>query len=268
MWYAKKYEPLQAGSIDGTDTVPHDHGILRAQNACYVPPSNEEGLTSDPFKTLFVGRLNPITTEKTLKNTFEKFGSIKHIRLVRNLVTGDSRGYAFIEFTHEKSCQEAYKNSYKMIIDDRQILTDYERSRTMEGWVPRRLGGGFGGRKESGQLRFGARDRPFKRPLHVAGNQSMPEILPEHRFDDCWRRNSTTEIRHQHFETKNNRPAFQYPKDSQHSRSNGPRISRYHQPSSRSHQTHHRDRSHQTHYRDRSHQTHHRDRSHQTYHRD
>lgn len=52
-----------------------------------------------------------------------------------------------------------------MTIDDRQILTDYERGRVMEGWVPRRLGGGFGGRKESGQLRFGARDRPFKRPL-------------------------------------------------------------------------------------------------------
>jgi len=27
------------------------------------------------------------------------------------------------------------------------------------------LGGGFGGRKESGQLRFGGKDRPFKRPI-------------------------------------------------------------------------------------------------------
>ena len=27
------------------------------------------------------------------------------------------------------------------------------------------VGGGFGGRKESGQLRFGGIDRPFKRPL-------------------------------------------------------------------------------------------------------
>jgi len=29
------------------------------------------------------------------------------------------------------------------------------------------LGGGFGGKKESGQLRFGGRDRPFKKPLPV-----------------------------------------------------------------------------------------------------
>lgn len=27
------------------------------------------------------------------------------------------------------------------------------------------LGGGFGGKKESGQLRFGGRNRPFKKPI-------------------------------------------------------------------------------------------------------
>lgn len=31
-------------------------------------------------------------------------------------------------------------------------------------------GGGFGGKKESGQLRFGGKDRPFKRPI-------VPNIL-------------------------------------------------------------------------------------------
>lgn len=35
----------------------------------------------------------------------------------------------------------------------------------LKGWKPRRLGGGFGGKKESGQLRFGGRDRPFKKPI-------------------------------------------------------------------------------------------------------
>ena len=29
------------------------------------------------------------------------------------------------------------------------------------GWVPRRLGGGIGGNKNSGQLRFGGITRPF-----------------------------------------------------------------------------------------------------------
>lgn len=52
-----------------------------------------------------------------------------------------------------------------------------EYERILPGWKPRRygncfckvliifLGGGFGGRKESGQLRFGGVARPFKKPI-------------------------------------------------------------------------------------------------------
>ncbi|KAM3182026.1 hypothetical protein ACTXT7_013222 [Hymenolepis weldensis] len=38
-------------------------------------------------------------------------------------------------------------------------------SRTLPGWKPRRLGGGLGGFKESGQLRFGGIARPFRQIL-------------------------------------------------------------------------------------------------------
>ncbi|CAI5727804.1 unnamed protein product [Peronospora destructor] len=34
-WFAEEYEPIQIGSIDGTDTTPHDKGLVRALNACY-----------------------------------------------------------------------------------------------------------------------------------------------------------------------------------------------------------------------------------------
>lgn len=27
---ARSYDPLKAGSIDGTDTTPHDHAVVRA----------------------------------------------------------------------------------------------------------------------------------------------------------------------------------------------------------------------------------------------
>lgn len=49
-------------------------------------------------------------------------------------------------------------------IDDCEIIVDYEHERRLDGWKPRRLGGGFGGKKESGQLRFGCRARPFRKP--------------------------------------------------------------------------------------------------------
>jgi U11/U12 small nuclear ribonucleoprotein SNRNP35 len=52
-----------------------------------------------------------------------------------------------------------------MVIDEARIIVEKELERTLDGWKPRRLGGGFGGKKESGQLRFGGRERPFKRPM-------------------------------------------------------------------------------------------------------
>ncbi|KAJ1410780.1 hypothetical protein SESBI_21588 [Sesbania bispinosa] len=35
----------------------------------------------------------------------------------------------------------------------------------MPGWIPRRLGGGLSGKKESGQLQFGGREKSFRAPL-------------------------------------------------------------------------------------------------------
>lgn len=49
------------------------------------------------------------------------------------------------------------------VIDDCKILVDFEHQRVLSNWHPRRLGGGFGGKQESGQLRFGCVDRPFRR---------------------------------------------------------------------------------------------------------
>lgn len=80
------------------------------------------------------------------------------------LVTGLSRGYGFITYESRYSARKAYDELNQSVLDSHVIFVDYERNRTMKGWVPRRLGGGFGGRKQSGQLRFGARDRPFRTP--------------------------------------------------------------------------------------------------------
>jgi U11/U12 small nuclear ribonucleoprotein 35 kDa protein len=159
------YDPLMAGSIDGTDEKPHDHGIVRALNNSNYKPKNLDKQSTNPDKSLFVGRVNYKTSEDKLKQTFEKFGTIRNIRLVRDIVTGLSKGYAFIEFKHRSDCKKAYHESFKnkLIIDNREILVDYEHDRNLPGWIPRRLGGGLGGFKESGQLRFGGRYKPFGR---------------------------------------------------------------------------------------------------------
>ncbi|KAG7400974.1 small nuclear ribonucleoprotein 35kDa (U11 U12) [Phytophthora boehmeriae] len=163
-WFAEEYDPVQIGSIDGTDTTPHDKGLVRAQKARFDPKTDPQ-IQGDPFATLFVGRLHFDTTEDTLRSFFGAYGPIRRLRLVRDKATQKSKGYAFVEFADERDFERAYRQTHRRVIDGATILVDFERSRVMKGWKPRRLGGGLGGRKESGQLRFGGRDRPFRAPM-------------------------------------------------------------------------------------------------------
>ncbi|KAG5896440.1 hypothetical protein JTB14_022519 [Gonioctena quinquepunctata] len=144
--FAKVYNPIKIGSIDGTDVEPHDRAIERAINS---------------------NRLSYKTTKDTIKEVFSKYGKLRRFRLVRDIVTGMPKGYAFIEYESEQSAEDAYREANKLNIDGSIVFVDFECERLLKGWKPRRLGGGFGGKKESGQLRFGGRDRPFRKPVSL-----------------------------------------------------------------------------------------------------
>lgn len=47
-------------SRTGTDTEPHDHAVVRALQSHYAP---NKAVRGEPARTLFVGRLNPRTTQ-------------------------------------------------------------------------------------------------------------------------------------------------------------------------------------------------------------
>ncbi|KAG1327582.1 hypothetical protein COCNU_01G015160 [Cocos nucifera] len=218
VFYADTYHPIQAGSIDGTDTLPHDraiYGALLCSNAGLYDPFGDPKVIGDPYGTVFVGRLSRQTDEETLRKVMSKYGRVKNLRLVRDIVTGASRGYAFVEYETEREMRRAYeaavaksrssvnigmrvlslscKDAHHSIIDDSEVIVDYYRQQLMPGWIPRRLGGGLGGRKESGQLRFGGRERPFRAPLRPIpyddlkrlGIPPPPEGRYMSRFEDC-----------------------------------------------------------------------------------
>ncbi|CAL1573489.1 unnamed protein product [Knipowitschia caucasica] len=160
----REYDPLKAGSIDATDEEPHDRAIFRAMVARYKP---NKGVVGDPLLTIFVARLNLATTEDKLREVFSQFGDIQRLRLVRDVVTGVSKGYAFIEYKEERAVRRAWRDGDKLVVDQHEVFVDMEQERVLKGWVPRRLGGGLGGKKWSGQLRFGGRDKPFQKPISI-----------------------------------------------------------------------------------------------------
>ncbi|XP_060808217.1 U1 small nuclear ribonucleoprotein 70 kDa isoform X2 [Amyelois transitella] len=122
---------------------------LEQEIALWDPAANPRS-TLDPFKTLFVARINYDTSESKLRREFEGYGPIKKIHMVHNTENDKPRGYAFIEYEHERDMHSAYKHADGKKIDGKRVLVDVERARTVKGWLPRRLGGGLGGTRRGG----------------------------------------------------------------------------------------------------------------------
>ncbi|KAG8260119.1 U1 small nuclear ribonucleoprotein 70 kDa [Homalodisca vitripennis] len=74
-------------------------------------PHNIPTSTLDPFKTLFVARINYDTSESKLRREFEMYGPIKKIVMIHNTVNGKPRGYAFVEYEHERDMHCEYTGS-------------------------------------------------------------------------------------------------------------------------------------------------------------
>jgi len=149
-------------------------------------PKQKHSDAGDAYKTLFVGRLSFETDEKTLRREFENYGPVKNIAMIKDSNTGKPRGYAFIEYERERDMRTAFKSADGRKIDNRRCVVDVERGRTVNSWLPRKLGGGLGGTRNGGREQnqtFSGRE-----PTHVGGaderrSDSRREDEPRRRDD-------------------------------------------------------------------------------------
>jgi peptidyl-prolyl cis-trans isomerase-like 4 len=106
-----------------------------------------------PENVLFVCKLNPVTLDEDLELIFSRFGKILSCEVIRDKRTGDSLQYAFIEYTNQKDCEQAYFKMDGVLIDDHRIHVDFSQSvsKIADDWRDvtnkkrRRAAGGFGG---------------------------------------------------------------------------------------------------------------------------
>ncbi|KAJ5068165.1 u11/u12 small nuclear ribonucleoprotein 35 kda protein [Anaeramoeba ignava] len=249
----EEYNVIKAGTIDGSGREIHDRAIKRALISNYQPKKDSK-IKTDPEKTIFIGRLNLETTEETLKNVFEKFGEIQYVRLIRDIVTGFSKRYAFIEFKHRSDFKRVLNTRNKMKIDGNEILVDSQRGNFQENWIPRRFGGGLGGEKKSGQMRFGGKLTPFRK----IRNQKRKIDIPIQNEEISRRRKSNQKETEKEKDNKNKYSNYDYQKKHQHQHQH---QSHQHQHQSHQHHKHHKyhqhyeHQSHQ-HYEHQSHQHH------------
>jgi peptidyl-prolyl cis-trans isomerase-like 4 len=106
-----------------------------------------------PENVLFVCKLNPVTQDEDLELIFSRFGKIVSCEVIKDKKTGDSLQYAFIEYSNQKECEQAYFKMDGVLIDDHRIHVDFSQSvsKLADGWRDdtnikrRRAAGGFGG---------------------------------------------------------------------------------------------------------------------------
>ncbi|CAM0957141.1 unnamed protein product [Alopecurus aequalis] len=182
-------------------------------------PQGDPNTTSDPYKTLFVARLNYETSESKVKREFEAYGPIKRVRLVTDRGTNKPRGYAFIEYMHTRDMKNAYKQADGRKLDNNRVLVDVERGRTVPNWRPRRLGGGLGSSRiggESADQKPSVREQSAGRPISEEPKRDERRVdrdreksseklrerdrseKPRERSHDRMRERDSREERHRH----------------------------------------------------------------------
>lgn len=110
-------------------------------------PTNDPNVSGDPYKTLFVARLNYETTESRIKREFESYGPIKRVGIFEYTQAGLVRGYAttFSLTCHAKNLYILSKNIcfkslwimflISIILNEQKKMSGNEKSSPMCSFV-------------------------------------------------------------------------------------------------------------------------------------
>lgn len=96
---------------------------------------------------IFVGNLSHDVTEDDLRQAFEAFGQVKSVKVIKDLFSGESKGFAFVEMQAKTEAQSAITGLNGKDLKGRALNVNEARPRP-EG----RRGGG--GRPGGGGRRF------------------------------------------------------------------------------------------------------------------
>src|SRR3972149_1359765 len=78
-------------------------------------------------KRLFVGSLPYSATSAQLEELFSQAGKITSLNLITDKYSGQSKGFAFVEFTTDAEANEAIKKFNNFELDGRKIVVNEAR---------------------------------------------------------------------------------------------------------------------------------------------
>jgi RNA recognition motif-containing protein len=94
---------------------------------------------------LYVGNLSYSTSEERLRQTFEPFGTLVSVSIITDRMTGQPRGFGFVEYQSAEDAQRAVDQLNGQQVDGRTLNVNVARERTGGGGGGGGGGGRFGG---------------------------------------------------------------------------------------------------------------------------
>merc|ERR1712170_26299 len=83
-------------------------------------------IKSEP--TLYVGNLNPLIETSRLYNYFRTYGEIVNCKIMRDIYSGESRGFAFVSYSNIEEAKKAKENLNYEKLDDFELRIYFKRN--------------------------------------------------------------------------------------------------------------------------------------------
>jgi RNA recognition motif-containing protein len=96
---------------------------------------------------IYVGSLSYNVTEEDLKQAFEPFGEVESARIIKDMYSGRSKGFGFVEMPGKSEAQSAIESLNGKELKGRTVKVNEARPRSEGG----RGGRGGGGRRGGGR---------------------------------------------------------------------------------------------------------------------
>ena len=105
---------------------------------------------------IFVGNLSFKTTQQDLMDAFTPYGNVESVNLLTDRMTGQPRGFGFVEMSDRTEGQNAINALNGMELNGRAINVNEARPKTEGGFGGgnKPKGGGFGGHKSRREPRW------------------------------------------------------------------------------------------------------------------
>jgi RNA recognition motif-containing protein len=90
---------------------------------------------------IYVGNLAKDVTDEELQNAFAEYGHIKSVKIIRDMFSGESKGFGFIEMPGVAEAQKAIDSMNTKDLKGKKIVVNEAKPKTDNN---RRSGGGGG----------------------------------------------------------------------------------------------------------------------------